>query len=378
MRRFPLDRRQFLLSTGAFAMTATTGALAAPFAWTSLPPADMGFAADLPARLDAAIAAGKLPNLHGIIVARGGKLVLERYIPGVDESWGQPLGTVDFGPQTLHDLRSVTKSIVCLIYGIALSQGKVPAPDQPLLAQFPQYPDLAADPARQKLTIGHVLTMTMGTAWNEDLPYTNPANSEIAMEMAPDRYRFVLDRPVVGEPGVRWTYSGGATALLGHLIAKGTGQPLPDFARDALFTPLGIGAFEWVRGIDKVTPSAASGLRLAPRDLARIGQMVLQNGTWDGRPVVPASWLAAVLQDRVGIDDFRRYGYHWYMGALPVGAGGARRERWIGAAGNGGQRLYVMPGLDLVVAMTFGNYNKPDQWRPPLALLLDTILPTVR
>ncbi|HKU97920.1 MAG TPA: serine hydrolase [Vineibacter sp.] len=379
MHRFPLDRRQFLLSTGALAMTsATTGALAAPFAWTSVAPADVGFAPDLPARLDTAIAAGNLPNLHGVVVARAGKLVLERYVPGVDESWGQPLGTVDFGSTTLHDLRSVTKSIVGLLYGIALSQGKVPAPDQPLLAQFPEYPDLAADPARQKLTVGHVLTMTMGTDWNEDVPYTSPANSEIAMELAPDRYRFILERPVVGEPGARWTYSGGATALLGRLIAQGTGRPLPDFARDALFTPLGIGAFEWVRGIDKVTPSAASGLRLAPRDLARIGQMILQNGTWDGHPVVPASWLAAALQDRVGIDEFRRYGYQWYIGAFLVSADGGRRERWTGAAGNGGQRLYVMPGLDLVVAMTFGNYNKPDQWQPPLTLLRNVILPAIR
>ncbi|WP_255468332.1 serine hydrolase [Reyranella sp. CPCC 100927] len=374
MRRF--HRRPFLLSTGALLMTA--GPLqAAPFDWTPVTPAAAGFAPDLSARLDAAIAAGKLPNLHGVIVARAGKLVLERYMTGADESWGDPLGTVTFRPTTLHDLRSVTKSIVGLLYGIALSQGKVPAPDQPLLAQFPEYPDLASDPARQKLTIGHVLTMTMGTAWNEDIPYTSPANSEIAMEMAPDRYRFVLERPIVGEPGARWTYSGGATALLGQLIAKGTGRSLPDFARDALFAPLGIGTFEWSRGMDKVTPSAASGLRLAPRDLARIGHMMLQNGVWDGRPVVPPSWLNATLQDRARIDDFRRYGYHWYMGAFPVGPGGARRERWIGAAGNGGQRLYVLPGLDLVVVTTFGNYNKPDQWAPPLALLLETVLPAV-
>ncbi len=353
---------------------------AAPFDWARIAPEDTGFAPDLAARLDAAAAAGKLPNLHGVIVARGGKLVLEHYAAGVDESWGRPLGTVKFGPDTLHDLRSVTKSIVGLVYGIALAQGKVPGPEAPLLASFPEYPDLAAEPARQKLTIGHVLTMTMGTDWDElSIPYTNPANAEIAMERAADRYRFILGRPIVGEAGARWTYSGGATALLGRLIAKGTGQSLPDFARAALFGPLGIEAFEWTRGMDGVTPSAASGLRLRPRDLARIGQMMLQGGTWDGREVVPPSWLQASLQVRVGIDQLRRYGYHWYLGELPAGSGERiQPERWIGAIGNGGQRLYVLPGLDLVVAMTFGNYNQPDQWKPPTAVLREVVLPAVR
>ncbi|MFX9054135.1 serine hydrolase, partial [Acinetobacter baumannii] len=87
-----------------------------------------------------------------------------------DEAWGRPLGEVAFGPETLHDLRSVTKSIVGLLYGIALDRGKVPAPDQPLMAQFPEYPDLAADPARRDLTIAHALTMTLGTEWDETLP----------------------------------------------------------------------------------------------------------------------------------------------------------------------------------------------------------------
>jgi CubicO group peptidase (beta-lactamase class C family) len=307
--------------------------------------------------------------------SRGGKLVLERYVPGADMIWGQSLGRVEFGPDTLHDLRSVTKSIVCLLYGIALAQGKVPAPEVTLVAQFPEYPDLAGEPARQKITIAHVLTMTMGTEWDEmSIPYTNPANSEIAMENAPDRYRFILDRRIVGEPGLRWIYSGGATALLGRLLAKGTGQTLPDFARTALFEPLGIGHFEWIRGADG-TPSAASGLRLKPRDLARIGQMMLQNGQWNGRAVVPSAWVEALSQERVAIDGPLRYGYHWYLGQL---GGGGPRGRWIGAMGNGGQRLFVLPGLDLIVVTTFGNYDQPDQWKPPLAVLLETVLPALR
>ena len=108
--------------------------------------------------------------------------------------------------------------------------------------------------------------MTMGTDWDESsIPYSNPANSEIAMDLAPDRFRYILERRVVMEPGKRWTYCGGATALLARIIAKGTGKPLHAFAREALFDPLGFGPTEWLADA-KGEPFAASGLRMsAPR-----------------------------------------------------------------------------------------------------------------
>jgi CubicO group peptidase (beta-lactamase class C family) len=215
------------------------------------------------------------------------------------------------------------------------------------------------------MTIEHVLTMTMGTEWDEARPYTDPANSEIAMEAAPDRYRYILDRPIAAAPGQCWSYNGGATALLGRLIAQGSGMSLPEFASDALFAPLGITTFEWSAGRDG-TASAASGLRLRPRDVARIGQLTLQHGVWEGQTIVPSAWLAAAFRERVGITDSQYYGYHWYLGTLNDVMPG---ERWIGAFGNGGQRLWVIPGGDLVVACTFGNYNEQDQQAGPLRLL---------
>ncbi|WP_123693967.1 serine hydrolase domain-containing protein [Allostella humosa] len=347
-----------------------TGTTASATALETVSPAAAGFQPDLDQRLAAAQAAGRLDGLHGIVALRGGRIFFERYFRGPDASWGTPLGEIAFGPDTLHDLRSVTKSIVGLLYGIALDRGMVPAPDQPLLAQFPEYPDLAADPARARLTVGHVLTMTLGTEWNESLPYTSAANSEIAMEMAADRYRFVLDRPILAEPGQHWTYNGGATTLLGRLIERGTGQALPDFARAALFDPLGIGATQWTRGHDG-TPSAASGLRMVPRDLARIGRMILAKGQAGGRQVVPADWLAASFQPRARLEDGRGYGYHWYLGRFEAGG------FWRGAIGNGGQRLFVWPGIDLVVAITAGNYDQPEQWRPPTNLVREVILPAL-
>ena len=195
---------------------------AATLDWRTVAPAEAGFAGDLEARLDKAIAEKRLWNLHSIVIMRNGQLVLERYFDGQDDARGRPLGVVSFKPDTLHDLRSASKSIVGLLYGIALAAGKVPPPEQPLMGSFPEYADLFADPGRSRWTVHHVLSMTMGTDWDElSIPYTDPANSEIAMDRAPDRYRYVLGGPIVMEPGKRWTYNGGATALLGRIIAKG-------------------------------------------------------------------------------------------------------------------------------------------------------------
>ena len=176
--------------------------------------------------------------------------------------------------------------------------------------------------------------------------------------------------------GTRWIYNGGASALIGHLIARGTGRPLPQFARAALFDPLGIGPTDWIAGADG-TPSAASGLRMTPRDLARIGQLVLDGGSRDGHTVVPASWLAEVVTPRIAIGGTMRYGYQWYLDSFPVGSP-ARDVPWVGANGNGGQRLYVLPALKLAVAITAGNYNRPGQSAAPLHLMRQVILPTLR
>ena len=250
--------------------------------WSVAGPAEVGFAPDLEEHFEIARQAGSLPNLHGVVAARSGRIFFERYLAGPDAARARPLGVVRFGPDTLHDLRSVSKSIVGLLYGIAMAAGNVPPPEATLIEHFPEYPDLTADPARRLLTVGHALTMTLGTEWDElTIPYTDPRNSEIAMDRAADRYRYILERPVVGPPGERWTYNGGATALLARLIAKGTGRSLHDFAREALFDPLGLGRTEWERGADGEA-LAASGLRMSPRDLARIGVMVLGKDAGEG------------------------------------------------------------------------------------------------
>ena len=387
-----MRRREFITLVGG-AVTLMSGlaeaAATTAFDWQTVAPNEADFAG-LEARFDRLVATKRVWNLHGVIVARGGRIVLERYFEGEQNSWGKLLGRTQLGPDTLHNLYSVTKSVVGLLYGVALAEGKVPPPDASLYEQFSEYKDLVeADPRRKERTIADALTMTLGLQWDEILiPYSDPKNDEIGMEMARDRYRFILERPVIGPPGKRWLYSGGATALVARIIAKGTSQPLPDYARTALFDPLGLGPTEWINNKDTWVaarygpgdgePVAASGLRMTPRDLARIGQLVLNNGAVGGRQVLPAKWLTECLTPRVSVDEQRRFGYQWYIGDFEYGSREhPRLDRWVGCYGNGGQRLFVMPDLDLVVAVTAGNYGTPDQWIPPIRVMREAVLASI-
>jgi CubicO group peptidase (beta-lactamase class C family) len=372
-----LDRRALL--SGAAALLAQSGALAAPASdWQPVALADAGFAPDLEAKLDQFVIR-RAANIHGVVIARRGRLVLERYYEGDDQvrddQGRRRVERIAFSAERSHELRSVTKSIVGLLYGIALDQGKVPPLDQPLLAQFP-YTDLPDMAQRGRWTIAHAMTMTLGTDWDEELSYEDPRNGQTAMEAAPDRYRYVLEQPIVAPPGERWIYCGGATALIGKILEKGTGQSLHDYARAVLFDPLGIGPTEWRTGRDGER-NFASGLGMRPRDLARIGRMLLDGGRAEGRQVVPAAWLEASFKPAVPINDRRQYGYHWYVGEVAFDAPEGRRQaRWRAAVGNGGQRLVVFPQLELVVVITAGNYNQ--RGRAPDDVFTEVVLPGIR
>ncbi len=376
-----IGRRQLLLGAGVIAMGPSPLSLSAQ-PWPSTAPAEAGFDPDLEARLDRAIADRRIWNVHGLVVLRDDRLVLERYFEGEDSARGiGPIGRVRFGPDTPHDLRSCSKSIVGLLYGIALHQGKVPPAEAPLFSAFPDYADLAGKEGRDRLTVQHVLTMSMGTDWDESsLPYSDPRNSETAMDAAPDRYRYILERRVVGTPGAYWTYCGGATALLARMIVRGSGQSLHDFARANLFDPLGMGPTAWAAGADG-EPFAASGARMSVRDLARIGALMMHGGKLGGRAVVPADWIARCISPTISADELRRYGYQWFVLDIafgrPRGWAVGRLERMWMAQGEGGQRLFIIPALRLIIAMTCGNYGMEDQGIPPTRILREIVLASV-
>ncbi len=276
-------------------------------------------------------------------------------------------------PTHPHDLRSISKSVTGLVAGIVHGRGQLDL-QQPVLDHFPELADLAT-PERRQITVQHLLDMTVGWAWDEStVPYTHPANSELQMLLAPDRHRHVLGLPMLHPPGSRWAYSGGATVLLATVLERATGQGLPALAQATLFDPLGIPAATWHSDRDG-RALAFSGLRLRPRALARIGRLLLDAGRWQGQAVVPADWVAATLATRVPAVDGLSYGRQWWQGRMAQGL--SVGVDFIAAIGNGGQRLFVVPTLDLVVVFTAGRYNQPAngapstrQFREVLAVLM--------
>jgi CubicO group peptidase (beta-lactamase class C family) len=323
--------------------------------WHRVAPKDVGLDPAAITKLTGAIRAGEYSDIHSLLVIRHDQLAVEEYFSGPDERrdalvGSRPVGNVQFNASMLHDLRSVTKSVVSILYGIARSQGAVPGVDTPVLSLFPQYPDLRS-PERMKIQLRHVLSMSPGWAWDESSKaYGDPLNSETAMDQQSDRVRYVLSQPIVHAPGEKFDYDGGTTVLLASIIEQGTRMPLDRYAQKVLFGPLGIAHYQWLHYRDGGV-IAASGLRLLPRDMAKIGLLYLHKGEWQGKAIVPESWVAQSTRPQVP-GDF--YGYQWWLGKTSAGIDAV-------AVGYGGQRVLVDPGQDMVVVITAGLYKDPQQ-----------------
>jgi CubicO group peptidase (beta-lactamase class C family) len=335
--------------------------------WQVASPAAAGFEpAALCRALEAAARADA--NLHGFLVERGGRLVAELYREGPDAPINVRYGLgslfpdeVAFGTDDLHDVRSVSKSVVALLYGIVAQEGALPALSSPVLAAFPELAGLRSE-GREAITWEHLLTMSSGLAWHEfgRSPLTS---DETRLFWKAEPLRFVFDRPLVAEPGTRFEYNSGGTTTLAELLVRTTGRPLAELAREKLFAPLGITRFEWATDV-RDRPLAFTGLRLRPRDMAKLGRLVLAGGRWRGQQVVPEAWVAESLRPHLGTGvhglsptgEEAGYGYQWWTGRL-ASAGGVLP--FAVAVGNGGQRIFVVPALDLTVVVTAGAYGEP-------------------
>jgi CubicO group peptidase (beta-lactamase class C family) len=297
-------------------------------------------------------------GVHAILIERSGHLIYEEYFDGFDQKWGSSLGRIAMTRDTRHDLRSVTKSVVSALAGIALGEGALPSLKQPVIEWFPEYQDLNTA-ERRRVTLAHVLGMTSGIEWNEEVPYDDPRNDEIRMTRDPDPLRFALSRPFAHEPGREFTYNGGLTHVMAGVIERATRTSLEDYARTRLFEPLGITDVEWMGDLAGM-PAAASGLRLRSRDLAKFGSLYLHRGQWNGKQIMPADWIERSTRRHFPFRTQGRdggeygYGYFWWYNCYP-GEGGPIEART--AVGNGQQRIYVLPGLDMVVTIFAGRYN---------------------
>ncbi|MEA1651006.1 serine hydrolase [Nitrospirillum sp. BR 11164] len=341
MNGWRCDRRRVLGGLAGLALTGTVPAMAR--ATESAAPAPATLAALLDRWRD-----DPHPDLKGVVVLRHGQRVAETYYNSDDAA-------------TLHDIRSATKSLTSLLMGIAIDRGQVAGVDAPITRYLPA-PLPAGWPAGwESITIRDLLTMRAGLAADDTDP-ASPGNEDTLDEAAEkngDWATAALAVPVREPPGRTYQYCSLNAFLTGLIVERATGQGLDAFAQEALFAPLGIAAHSW-RQLPGGHGTGQGNLSITARDAATIGQMVLNQGTYNGHRVISRRWLSdslARIHPIAGSDPYADfYGYMWYAKDEPVSDGRTVPVHF--ASGNGGNKIYVVPSLDLVVAITSSAYGK--------------------
>jgi CubicO group peptidase (beta-lactamase class C family) len=240
-----------------------------------------------------------------------------------------------------HDLRSVTKSIVSTLTAIELQHGLLDSVDHPVLDLFSDKNIANVDDNKRAMTVQSLLDMTSGIDWKEKA-YT-PDETVMRMYESPDRTEFVLSQPMSNPPGTKFYYNSGNPYVLSALITRKTGQSAFEFAKQELFGPLGITSARWGRVDAQGVSDGEAGLSLAPQDMARIGYLYLHDGNWDGKQIIPSSWVDRAKQGGISATSGFHYANLWW--SLPEK--GAYMAR-----GRHSQLILVLPKLDIVAVMT--------------------------
>lgn len=320
--------------------------------------------------LTRAVNSGRYDGVNSILISHRGKAVYERYFGG----WTR---------DSLHDSRSSFKSVTGLLMGIAIDRGYIKSVHQKVYSFFPEYRNFSGkDSLKRNMTIKDLLNMTAGLDCEE---FNDGKDCESDMSLTKDWVKFSLAIPLKNPPGTVWAYNSSAPVILGDVISRAAGMSIMDFAKRFLFMPLGITKYRWT-----IDPSGhgmtAGSFYILPADMLKIGEMVRQQGKWSGKQVVSAAWIKTSMQTPIAISDFSfmkysrsavgiphptYYGYYWYKERIATTA--YQRDVWF-ASGNGGQYLFIIPEIELVVVFMQSNYNS---WKAKKAfdLLARYILP---
>ncbi|UII31836.1 beta-lactamase family protein [Fulvivirga ulvae] len=294
-------------------------------------------------------------RIHSMLVVKDGEIVIEEY----------------FGDNSVniqHDLRSATKSITSVLMGIAISKGFVSDIDDPV-SRYVSYTNVKnPDQRKDEITIRHLLTMSTGLDCNDwDM---GSKGREDKVYRKKDWLQYFMDLPMINDPGAVSDYCTMAQVLAAEVISRASGMTIDQFAREYLFDPLQVKNVSWGHTSDKDVIPAAKRLYMTPRDMAKIGQLILRNGEWNGKQIVAKAWVeeSTTAKTKItGID----YGFLWWN--VPFQINGNITVAKL-ATGNGGQYIFIFPELNLVAVFTGGAYNSPDD-KLPFAIVKDVLLP---
>ena len=315
-------------------------------------------------------------NITSVVIVKNGRLVVEEYFPRQEVLGAQRSRELKrVSPQQLF---SATKSITSILIGIAIERGLIRGVDEKISTILPEYADVFTNKQKAEIRLQDLLTMSAGMAWDEwTYPYDDPRNDALKALRSSDPIRYILERPMVAAPGDLFAYNTGISIVLGEIVRKVSGLSADKFAERYLFTPLGITDYYWAK-LPGDMVETGGGLFLRPRDMAKIGYLLLNDGRWKGTQIVAGDWVRESTRNRAGsmhlpvwTEAADGYGYQWWLGSLKAGD---ENMRYYGARGRAGQFILVFPSQHLVAVFTGLNDNI--LMNQPLDMLRRYILPT--
>ncbi len=291
--------------------------------------------------------------IHSMIIVRNGYIVHEYY--------DAPL----YNENISKNIYSVTKSFTSALIGIAIDKGYISSINETVIDFFPERIIANLDTRKQAIKLKHLLTMTAGLEYDEwTYPYSDSRNSYLQMISSGDITQFVLDLPMVSDPGTTWVYNTVASHLLSAIINQTTGYTTLDFANEFLFEPLGISVPFWRQDAIGIY-YGGSEFNLIPRDMAKFGYLYLNKGTWDGEQIVSSTWVDESTKEWNTLWYEQGYGYQWWIDTELDG---------YSARGYGGQMIHVIPNYNLVVVFTAYDLINPI---PFSSLIENYVIPAI-
>ena len=330
-------------------------------------PRDVGLAPEPIDRLVEDIETGRIANIHGILIIKDSKIVLEKYFQ-------------DFGRNDLHYTASVSKSFASVLLGIAIDKGYFGGDistvlDRTVTDLFPEYKDLILlDSLKRGLKLKHMLSMTAGFQWDEHShPYSDQRNDCYRINHSRDPMKFLFERPLVSEPGREFYYNGGLSLSISWLIEKYTGMKVDKFADKYLFNALGIKDYRWEKVAGDLIDTDG-GLHMKPMDQAKLGYLFLNKGKWNGIQLLSEEWIRVSTQMHVEVPEGPDYGYQWWGGNFH--SKNLSFQSYL-ASGHGGQKILVIPEYDLIVVLSQQVFSNPFGDLNFLATLISYIGPAI-
>jgi len=318
----------------------------------------------------------RFEGIDSVVIARNNKLVLYEQLR---QEIGEFDGWINNRDHRRHVLHSTSKSFTSALIGIAIDQGSIASTQVKFYDLFNYGAYDNWDPRKAEMTLEDALTMRLGLEWDEwTLPYTNPNNDLVFLENNNiDWAKALLDLPMTSDPGNFYAYNTAATIAIGQALQNATGIPMADFADQYLFFPMDITTAEWGRTPTGL-PNGGSGLFLLPRDMAKFGQLFIDDGIWQGQQLISSAWIADSVARRVDISAWssfsEAYGFQWWLDDF------SHQGQTVAAyvtSGYGGQYIFSLPDLDLVVAFTGHNYGNGPGVANLYEMMTGYILPSI-